>query len=278
MRRALVLRDARQRLQNDPSPFPFIQLPFEIRLRVYEFVFINNRVLKLDSYGHYSMADDFKLQPRTGILSTDINTALLLTNQQIFNEAEPILYQTRFLKIGLHLDRGLEFLRSLSSRARRNIRAVHIALPYFYVCGGRWRHKLENNLEAWCNLCDYMSQNLQIRTLSFNAVVEAVPANFVDAPWVEHLAKIRGLKHLMRCNLDLGDLESWLNHYDFEFIPEPDPELEKGLNSRLKALQSYLKSEMLQIPASRLLTEKEEVWDWNLSSRGDWAPNWEPET
>ena len=253
-------------------------MPLDIRLHVYEFVFINNQVLKSDSGAHYPMADDFKSYTRTGIrtgiLGKDINTALLLTNQQIFNEAEPILYQTRFLNIGLHLDRGLEFLRRLSPRARRNIRAVHIALPYCYADRGRCRHELDNNLKAWCKLCDYMSQSLRIRALSFTAVVQAVPANFVDAPWVEHLVKIRGLKYLTRTNLDLDDLEWSLNSWNSGFISDIDPESEKGLISRLRALQSYLKSEMLQYPASRLLTEKEEVWDWDLYTREDWAPNY----
>ena len=220
--------------------------------------------------------DEF--QAETGIFGTDINTALLLTSQQIFNEAEPILYQTRFLEIGVHLNKGLELLRSLSPRARRNIRAVHLALPYFYVCDGRWRHELDNNLEAWCKLCDYISQNLRLRTLSFNAFVEAVPANFVDAPWVEHLVKIRGLKHLMQRELNLDDLGAWLDFDDDESAPEPDPESYKGLHTRLQALQIYLISEMCQHPTSRLLTEKEVVWGWKAYFRPDWAANVEPKT
>ena len=225
---------------------------------------------------------DFELRASLGIFGTDINTALLLTNQQIFNEAEPILYQTRFLGIGVRLDKGLEFLRSLSPRARRNIRAVHIALPYFYVCDGPWRHELNNNLEAWCKLCDYISQNLRLRVLYFTAVVEAVPANFVDAPWVEHLVKIRGLKHLMQRDLDFDAHMRSLDFYDTESYttsyPEPDPESYKGLNPRLQALQSFLESEMCQYPASRVLAEKEEVWGWKAYYRPHWTANEEPET
>lgn len=221
---------------------------------------------------------DFELRASRGIFGTDINTALLLTNQQIFNEAEPILYQTRFPEIGVHLDKGLEFLRSLSPRARRNIRAVHIALPYFYVCDGRWRHELNNNLEAWCKLCDYISQNLRLRVLYFTAVVEAVPANFVDAPWVEHLVKVRGLKHLMQRDLEFDDLIDSLDCYDNESYPEPEPESYKGLNPRLQALQSFLESEMCQYPASRVLAEKEEVWGWKAYYRPHWTANEEPET
>ena len=260
-------------------------MPFDIRLHVYEFVYANNPVLEADYDEDYAgtavgngwhWEDVFKLRARTGIFGTDINTALLLTNQQIFNEAEPILYQTRFLKIGVHLKQGLRFLRSLSPRARQNIRLVHITLPYFYVCDGPWTDKLNDRLEAWCKLCDYMSQNLGIRGLSFNAVVEAVPANFVDAPWVEHLVKIRGLKHLTHRDRDPDDFDDSLEFYGSEAGPEPDPESYKGLNSRLQGLQSYLKSGMLKYPASR--TEKEILWGWDSYFREDWTLNEEPET
>ena len=261
---------------------------------MYEFVFIDNLVLETIFYKKYALTlggigchweEARELRASTGIFGTDINTALLLTNQQIFNEAEPILYQTRFLNIGVYLDEGLEFLRSLSHRARRNIRAVHIALSYLQVCDD-WRRHSDDNLESWCKLCDYMSHNLRLHALSFNAFVEAVPANFVDAPWVEHLVKIRGLKHLTQRDLVSDDLENFLDFYDhmeplgfwdIESAPEPDPESYKGLSTRLQALQSYLKSEMCQYPASRLLTEKEEVWAWKAYFDLDWAANGEPE-
>ena len=185
---------------------------------------------------------------------------------QIFNEAEPILYQTRFLEIGLDLDEGLEFLRSLSPRARRNIRAVYIALAYLYVCYGKWRDDLDDNLEAWCKLCDCMSQNLRLHALSFNAPVKAVPANFVDATWVEHLVKIRGLKCGLKClmqrDLKSVDLEVHIDMFAQESDTVPDPGSYEGLNCRLQALMSYLRSEMCRFPASRLLTEMEEEWNW----------------
>ena len=222
--------------------------------------------------------DAFVLRAKTGIFGTDINTALLLTNQQIFNEAEPILYQTRFLKISVHLKQGLKLLQSLSPRARRNIRAVHITLPYLDTCDGSCRDELDNNLKAWCKLCEYMSQNLGISALSFNAFAEAVPSNFIDAPWVRQLVKIRELKHLVHRSPDLDELDESLAFYENEDDPEPDPESYKGFYSRLQALQSYLKSEMLKYPTSRLLTEKEGLWGWKSYFHRDWAPKEEPET
>ena len=262
-RRALVLRDARQRLQNDPSPFQFLQLPFDIRLKVYEFAFINNQILEINhhtNYSHHSTCDH-------SIFGNDINTGLLLTNQQIFDEAEPMLYQTRFLNIGKHLDKGLQLLRNLSPRARENIRAVPIALPYLYESDGIRRGGFDFIVKAWCQLCYYMSQNLRIRALSFTASVEALPANFVDETWVQYLIKIRGLKHLMQCDLQPLTAMEWREFSDK--FPESEPESEpesykerKVLNSRLQALLSYLKSEMCQYPASRKLTEKEKEWYW----------------
>ena len=214
----------------------------------------------------------YELHARSGIFGTEMNTALLLTSQQIFNEAEPILYQTRFLNIGASLNEGLEFLRSLSPRARRNIRGVHIALPHTHLL----ELEVDDSLEAWCKLCVYMSQNLRLRALTFNAFVEAVPANFVDVPWVENLVKIRGLGHLMQRELE-GDGFMGIG-YTYQRAPNSDQFSYKGLNPRLQALQSYLKSEMCQYSASRLSTEKEEVWGWKSYFYGHWAANEEPET
>ena len=261
-------------------------MPYDIRLQIYDVVYINNQSLGLYPCQTYSLTSEetgchweygLELRASTGIFGTDINTALLLANRQIFNEAEPILYQTRFLNIGFHLVEGLQCLRNLSPRARQNIRAVHIALRYVGVSDDWWSHNLDDNSKAWCQLCDYMSQNLRLRALSFNACLKTVPVNIVDAVWVKYLIKIRGLKQLME-TLEIYDNESapsvdyanasWNDHgsapwddYESasESASEPAPESHMVLNSRLQALQNYLESEMLQYPASRLLTEKEEV-------------------
>ena len=186
---------------------------------------------------------------------TDIDTALLLTNRQIFNEAEPVLYQTRTLTIGFYLHKGLEFLQSLSPRARRNIRAVDVALPYRCCCG------LDHPLQYWRKLYAYMSQNLQLRVLYFNVSLRAIPANFADEVWVKDLIKMRELRHLMQL--------------PFTFVGDPkesahsvgggdsgqETELYRVLSSRREAFLSYLRSKMCLFPGSRLLPAEEEGWD-----------------
>lgn len=206
---------------------------------------------------------DADVQASKGIFGADINTALLRTNQQIFNEAEPILYQTRLFKIGVHLDEGLELLRSLSPRARRNVRAVYIALPYLYTCDGLWESDLDYKLQAWCKLCDYMSRELRLSTLSFDVFVKNVPSNFVDTAWVESLVKIRGLQQLMQRDLEWDEVMDYYG--DFSAL-EPY----EVLIPRLEALLSYLRSEMCQFPTSQLLTEKEREWDWFGARRRHW--------
>ena len=199
--------------------------------------------------------------------STDINIALLLTNRQIFDEAEPILYQTRFLHIGIYLRKGLEFLEGLSPRARRNIRVVHIELSDRDV-HGRLFDFGQYNIEDWCQSCDYISQNLQLHSLSFNVPVEAIPANFADKAWVKYLIKIRELKHLVQ-----RDFFTLIRHpediasSDGGSDSEPETESFEVFNSRLEALLSYLRSEMCRFPASRLLPEEEEKWDWGTKPR-----------
>ena len=215
-------------------------------------------------------AYDLEVQASKGVFGTDIDAALLLANRQIFDEAEPVLYQSLYLKFGFHLYEGLEFLRKLSPRARQNIRAVHIALSYWCICDGRWAYELEENIEDWCKLCTYISQNLRLRALSFNAVAKVAPAKFVDQAWVKCLIEIRELKHLMQSNLEFPELmEAYEGH-------DNDPVSDEVLNSRLRALLRYLRSEMCQYPASRLLT-KEEEWDWSGNPRRDLAESEEPD-
>ncbi len=252
---------------------------------MYGFAFATHQIVEMDCRGSYSTLPgqtrscchggyDLEVQASKGIFGTDINTSLLLANRQIFDEAEPILYQSFFLKIGQHLNEGLRFLRKLSPRARRNTRAVHIALSWWYICDGPWVFNSDNNIEAWCKLCAYMSQNLRLRSLSFNAVPKDVSVNFIDQAWVKCLVKIRGLKHLVQRDLEFPELMELRMYINIEIGPEPD----EVLNSRLRALLSYLKSKMCQYPASRLLIEKEEEWDWiGNPSRGlakSEGPDW----
>ena len=269
------MRDARQRLQNDPSPFPFLQLPFEIRLQVYKYAFTNSRTVKLDRDGNFRMSQAWAIFPPLVFqavkneFGTDIDTALLLANRQISDEAEPIPYQTRFIRIGVYLHKGLEVLGNLSPRARRNIRAVHIELSDCDVHGRPFEFG-QYNIEDWCKSCNYISQNLQLHSLSFNVSVQAIPANFADEAWVKYLIKIRELKHLVQRDFMtfLRDPEvSASSDGGSDSEPEPEPEPDQVLNSRLEALLSYLRSEMCRLPASRVLPEEEEKWDWGAKPR-----------
>ena len=188
---------------------------------------------------------------------TDIDTALLLTNRQIFDEAEPILYQTRFIQIGVYLHKGLEYLESLSPRARRNIRAVHITLPHRCICG----LGIDHSLQYWSKLCAYMSQNLQLRTLSFNVSVKSIPANFAAEAWVKVLIKFRELERLVQGDFKFISADQDLTGYlDDASDSEPEPGKHKVLDSRRQALLGYLKSKMCQFPASQVSTGKDEKW------------------
>ena len=218
---------------------------------MYNYAFANTWNVKLAGYDRFKrsqarkcfhLAYDIVVDAGKNEFGTDMDTALLLTNRQVFDETEPILYHTLFIQIGVYLHKGLEFLKSLSPRARRNIRAVHIALPYRCICG----LGIDHNLQYWGKLCTYMSQNLQLRALSFNVSVKAVPANFADQAWVKYLIKIRELKDLVQRS-DSGS--------NSELGPEPN----QVPSSRYQAsMLSYLRSEMCLLPASRLLTGKEE--------------------
>ena len=233
---------------------------------MYDYAFGNIQTVKVDrrtSYGRpqawdcFHLAYDMVVQAGKDEFDTAIDTALLLTNRQIFDETEPILYQTRFIQIGVYLHKGLGFLESLSPRARRNIRAVHITLPHRCICG----LGIDHSLQYWCKLCTYMSQYLHLRALSFNVSVKAIPANFADEVWVKVLIKIRELERLVHGDFRFVDTEV-TPYLDDGSDSEREPRPHKALNPRLQALLSYLGSKMCQSPASRVLTGKDEKWTW----------------
>ena len=240
---------------------------------MYKYAFANIQTVKVDrrrSYGRpedwdcYYLASDIVVRAGKNDYGTDIDTALLLTNRQIFDEAEPILYQTRFIKIGIYLDKGLKFLESLSPRARQNIRAVHIVLPYKCICG----LGIDHNLYYWCKLCAYMSQNLQLHVLSLNVSLRAIPANFTEEAWVKDLIKLRQLKSLVQCDFTfVGDPEV-IAATDAGSDSESEADPRRGCYFRLQALLSYLRSKMCRFPASRLLKKEEVERDWQTRRLG----------
>ena len=258
------MRDAKQRLRADPRPFPFLHLPLEIRLQVYKHAFANLQTVEIDLYRNSRGRSDpltcffvdcnFVVQAGKGGFGKDISTALLLPNRQIFDEAEPVLYQTPTITIGFYLRKGLEFLQSLSPRARRNIRAVDVALPYRCCCG------LEHPLQYWRNLYAYMSQNLQLRVLFFNVSLRAIPANFAAEVWMKDLVKMRELKHLVQLPFTFVDDPKESARSNGGGDSGQERELYRVLSSRREAFLSYLRSHMSLVPASRLLPAEEEGW------------------
>ena len=241
---------------------------------MYNYAFANTQNIRLNRPPNFGeawdclhLAYDIKVQASKNEFGIDIDTALLLTNRQIFDEAEPILYQTRFIQIGVYLHKGLEFLESLSPRARGNIRAVHIDLRYWCFCG----LGIDHNLQYWSNLCGYISTNLQLHDLSFNVSEEAVPANFADAAWVKYLIKIRGIKRLVQCDFVYLGVTHFRSYHDSESDSESDSEAIELLDLRLQALLRYLRSEMCRFPASPLLAEKDKKWFWVGASRQDFV-------
>ena len=157
-RRALNILDARRRFENDPSPFPFLLLPLEIRLQVYDCAILceedsltvmwNESAEGLESAfseDEHDGKDEMLLNDANesrmihlevttvygwspGIL--DINAAILRTNRQIFKEAQPLFYRFHAFDFQIEPNTGLSFLQRISERARLNIRWIHMELCY----------------------------------------------------------------------------------------------------------------------------------------------------
>jgi hypothetical protein len=129
-------------LANQPtSPSPFLRLPTEIRLQIYEWalsvpndymdrpmIVVNDRgdTFTQSRYHNTSMCPSWIGKDGTA-------RKLLAVNHQIHDEAEDFLYSqnTIFFRNSFSLDRLDKFLDTLSSSARSHIRSVGFELFFF---------------------------------------------------------------------------------------------------------------------------------------------------
>ncbi len=186
----------------------------------------------------------------------DINVGLLRTCRQLFDEAEPILYQSQRFNFRTRESDVLLFLKALSERGRRNIDYLGLDLWYLF-------HPIENNtwlredLRNWGEICSYVADHLSLRKLRFDICVEAVPDDFknaVSARWIQNMVRIKNLDTLTQ-----GSEETSASlRKDLLAFGEPTRKLDETLRSRLQALLEYLKTEMV-----RGYIARRQVETWN---------------
>ncbi|KAI9789204.1 MAG: hypothetical protein M1833_002452 [Piccolia ochrophora] len=269
-RRALTLLDATRRLQLN-GPFPLLRLPLELRRQVYQQALAGTeRTICVTSLSSSNLMVDYhrfikegrpenrpwwgdRVHPHwrnpqsmfhaDGAKGMRIDVTLLRVNRQIFDEAEPVLYQCHDFDFCSHIFAAIPFLQSLTERARQNIAGARIVLlrgpsPSKEVFEKLFTRELANandNDCDWSELCTYIQEHLRLRELQFT-VAGSLNRDFQDEFWVKDLVRIRGLQKL-----------SWVSKGERTYAVDNRWAKEDmlPLRRRIDALLAYLRSEML---------------------------------
>lgn len=120
------------RISRNPAPFPFLDLPTELRDRIYEYALVVGHPIVIFLETSWNPAERETSELRGGlpeILNT--NARLLLASKRIYAETLPILYGSNVFRLGISrpsfvahkfmadIDPGLQYIRTL-----------HLAGPY----------------------------------------------------------------------------------------------------------------------------------------------------
>ena len=154
---------------------------------------------------------------------------LLFTSRQIYDEAEPILYQSIQFSLSLAFDEQCSFFKGISERARRNIFNIY----YFeYLSDG-----LNNNLylQQLRSIADYIAHhlpNVQALQLALNKQQVAYRgAGLPKSAWIQQVIKIKNLKAL-----EISFFVAFLN---------PDAPRSKTLEKKFETLFNFMCSRMV---------------------------------
>ncbi|OQD73395.1 hypothetical protein PENDEC_c015G01748 [Penicillium decumbens] len=129
-------------LSSQPTkPSPFLQLPTEIRLQIYQWAlsvpndYVDRPLIVVNDCSNVSTRTRSRNKSTCPSWTGEDSTArkLLTVNHQIHDEAEDFLYSQRtlFFRHSFDLDRLDEFLDTLSSTARNRIRSVGFEVFFF---------------------------------------------------------------------------------------------------------------------------------------------------
>lgn len=134
------------RFQADPSPFPFEQLPPELRLQVYREALrgsARNEVVcggKMEVFRNRDGNFQYRFDGQQKGDSKEINISLLTTNRLVRHETIHVLYQLHTFDFTKHVGGIVPFLRSLPEEARQNLRGIAMELrdkrQLDHCCGG----------------------------------------------------------------------------------------------------------------------------------------------
>lgn len=208
----MIFLDANRRLEQC-VPFPFLQLPFEIRQQVYSYMLTGTgrqvKVFGVEGNNEYAPWKKTQIHLAKHLLPSsspdfdhynqgelEIDAAILRTCQQIHDEAEPMLYRLHDFDFGTNTSSILSFLHTISDRARHNIRCIGMAFVAWSHVGGSLSRLMMQNYQNWSIACSYIAENLRLHELVFDLDIPTQVSGFEQWDCIQDLLKIRNLKRL----------------------------------------------------------------------------------
>lgn len=210
-------------------------------------------------------------------LTPDPSYSILFASRQIYDEFEPILYQSHVFDFDYDLGSGMKFLKQISERARLNIGSIKIARHCWGTYGRITPVREETDSEReltdalsagyerdWNSFCIYASKHLRLQRLKFNCCVPSVPHDVTNDAWVQSFTQIRGLQILSQ----------GVDHLHGPWGKEDPYERDSKTLDEMQALLKHLRSKMLATNAPAVsalnLLWNFENFDWLNDEKTGW--------
>ena len=270
LKRYFLALDAEKKSLADLAAFPFLQLPSELRLKVYYYLFAGRRrqidIYALDhrkfpgrcrpSYpldhpedypwsSNHLLLNSLIADEYPCICGLDIHVSVLRTCRHIHAEAEPELYLLHKFAFRDEMI-GIEpFLSRLSSTARYYIMSMSFTLTT--------QHELPTDNHSFVQwqlahvdmeqALTYIANSLRLKELDVLLNIGLVE-NCYEESWAKSLVKIKGLEIL---RFPAGPSVVWILYPERLQVSEDDPTRQR----RISKLLRFLTDEMLAQPPSK---------------------------
>ncbi|PQE34048.1 autophagy-related 3 protein [Rutstroemia sp. NJR-2017a WRK4] len=156
------------------SPAPFMRIPCEIRLMIYQNLFDTKghkvfeiRNVQPEAYAAQSSQHNRSsyslMRQRTKTtykLCTDveIHTSIMSVNRKVYEETSHLLYGNRTFSFYKDIEAIIPFFSDLSPRTRPLVQEISLYKQGFVFCR-------ESNRCEWSNICEFLADKMQLRSL-----------------------------------------------------------------------------------------------------------------
>lgn len=210
------------------SPSPFMRIPSEIRIMIYNLLLDDkdNRIFDIRSqepdvyarrpsppYRSSYGVDHSLMRQRTSTTyhlctEVELHTSIMSVNRKIYEETTHLLYGNRIFSFYKDVEAIVPFFSDLTSRTRSLVQGMSLFKQGFVF-------SRESNRCEWSNLCEYLRDQMQLKTLrliveggrprlGWNDSAKYTLADFKalssvayePLDWVEQLLEIKGIETL----------------------------------------------------------------------------------